>query len=182
MLVTLRCLHVKKSDERSIHISVAWQRLALKRGRKTERTFPVSTSKYGLGSEEGSMKTPVGRFRIAEKIGADQPIDIAYKARVPMRATAEALAGDDLIMSRILWLDGLEEANANTHPRYIYIHGTNHEEKIGEPASHGCIRMKNADIAELFDLVEVGTPVVIAPPRLVSRAGKKRQKSVARTR
>ena len=126
------------------------------------------------------MKTPVGRFRVAEKIGAGQPTDIAYKARVPMRATAEALKGDDLIMSRILWLDGLEEANANTHRRYIYIHGTNHEEKIGEPASHGCIRMKNADIAELFELVEVGTPVVIAPPRLVSRAGKKRQKTVAR--
>ena len=126
------------------------------------------------------MKTPVGRFRIAEKIGTDQPIDIAYKARVPLRATAEALQGDDLIMSRILWLDGLDAANANTHARYIYIHGTNHEEKIGEPASHGCIRMKNADIAELFELVEVGTPVVIAPPRLVSRTGKKRQKSVAR--
>ena len=126
------------------------------------------------------MKTPVGRFRIAEKIGADQPTDIAYQARVPLRATAEALKGDDLIMSRILWLEGLDEANANTHARYIYIHGTNHEEKIGEPASHGCIRMKNADIAELFELVEIGTPVVIAPPRLVSRAGKKRQKSVAR--
>ena len=128
------------------------------------------------------MKTPLGRFRIAEKIGAGEPIDIAYKARVPVNASAEALKGDDLIMSRILWLDGLEEANANTHARYIYIHGTNHEEKIGGPASHGCIRMKNADIAELFELVEVGTPVVIAPPRLVSRAGKKRQKSVARTK
>lgn len=176
----LRCSHVKKSGQPSIHISVARQRLALKRGRSTERAFAVSTSKYGLGSEEGSMKTPVGRFRIAEKIGAGEPIDIAYKARVPMRASAEALKGDDLIMSRILWLDGLEEANTNTHARYIYIHGTNHEKRIGEPASHGCIRMKNADIAELFELVDVGTPVVIAPPRLVSRAGKKRQKSVAR--
>ena len=176
----LRCSRVKKSGQPSIHISVARQRLALKRGRITERTFPVSTSKFGLGSEEGSMKTPLGRFRIAEKIGAGEPIDTAYKARVPMRASAKALKGDDLIMSRILWLDGLEEANANTHARYIYIHGTNHEEKVGEPASHGCIRMKNADIAELFELVEVGTPVVIVPPRLVSRAGKKRQKSVAR--
>ena len=176
----LRCSRVKKSGQASIHISVARQRLALKRGRGTERTFPISTSKFGLGSEEGSMKTPVGRFRIAEKIGGDQPIDIAYKARVPVRATAEALKGDDLIMSRILWLDGLEEANANTHARYIYIHGTNHEKHIGEPASHGCVRMKNADIAELFVLVDVGTPVVIAPPRLVRRTGKKRQKSVAR--
>ncbi len=170
---------MKKSDEPAIHISVAQQRLTLKRGGKPARTFRVSTSKFGLGSEEGSMKTPVGRFRIAEKIGAGEPIDIAYKARVPLPASADALKSDDLIMSRILWLDGVEEANANTHARYIYIHGTNHEDQIGTPASHGCIRMKNADVAELFELVGVGTPVVIAPPRVVSRKGKKRQKSVA---
>ena len=90
------------------------------------------------------MKTPVGRFRIAEKIGADQPTDIAFKTRVPVRPSAAALKSDDLIMSRIMWLDGLEEANANTHARYIYIHGTNHEDEIGTPASHGCIRMKNS--------------------------------------
>ncbi len=83
-------------------------------------------------------------------------------------------------MSRILWLDGLQEANANTYARYIYIHGTNHEELIGEPASHGCIRMKNADVAELFELVDTGTRVVIAAPRVVRRGAKKREKSVAR--
>ena len=170
---------MKKSAQPSIHISVAKQQLALKRGRATERTFPISTSKYGLGSAEGSYTTPTGRFRIAEKIGANQPIDTAYKSRVPLRPTAEMLRGDDLVMSRILWLDGLEEGNANTHSRYIYIHGTNHEENIGEPASHGCVRMRNADVAELFDLVDVGTPVVIAAPSLVSRARKKREKSVA---
>jgi lipoprotein-anchoring transpeptidase ErfK/SrfK len=64
-------------------------------------------------------------------------------------------------MSRILWLDGLEEHNANTRERFIYIHGTKHENKIGEPASHGCIRMRNADVIELFDLVDEDTPVVI---------------------
>ena len=181
-LLILRCSAVKKSVEPSIYISVARQRLALKRGRKTERAFPISTSKFGLGSEEGSMKTPVGRFRIAEKIGAGEPIDTAYNARMPVRVSADALKSDDLIMSRILWLDGLDGANANTHARYIYIHGTNHDEEIGTAASHGCIRMKNVDVAQLFDLVEVGTPVVIAAPRVVSRAGKKRQKSVARRR
>ncbi len=92
------------------------------------------------------------------------------------------LESDDLVMSRILWLDGLEAANANTYSRYIYIHGTNHEEHIGEPASHGCVRMKNADIADLFELVQVGTPVAIAPPRVVRRGTKKREKSVARTK
>ncbi len=125
------------------------------------------------------MKTPTGRFRIAEKIGGSRPIDIAYRARVPMRVSAAALQSDDLIMSRILWLDGLEQANANTHGRYIYIHGTNHEDEIGKPASHGCIRMRNADVAELFELVEAGTPVVIVPPKIGRRTGKKRQKSVA---
>lgn len=138
------------------------------------RTFLVSTSKFGLGSAEGSFKTPTGRFRVAEKVGHDQVLNIAYKSRVPVEPSAEMLQGDDLVMSRILWLDGLEEGNANTFDRYIYIHGTNHEERIGQPASHGCIRMKNADIAELFDLVKVGTRVEIAAPNVVSRGPKKR--------
>jgi len=170
---------MNKRPQRTIHVSVAQQRLSLRRGRCVERTFPVSTSKFGLGFEEGSLKTPTGRFRIAEKIGEGQPISIAYKSRIPRQPSPEMLRSDDLVMSRILWLDGLEPANANTYSRYIYIHGTNHEEAIGEPASHGCIRMKNADIAELFDLVEVGTPVVIAPAKRVRRSGKKAEKSVA---
>jgi lipoprotein-anchoring transpeptidase ErfK/SrfK len=166
---------VKKSA-RSIHVSVARQRLTLKRGREVERTFPISTSKYGLGTEEGSFKTPTGRFRIADKIGAGEPLTSAFRARVPFQPTPDDLQGDDLVMTRILWLDGLDAANANTHSRYIYIHGTNHEELIGTPASHGCIRMRNADVAQLFDLVEVGTPVVITPPRArkpTARKGKK---------
>ena len=154
-----------KSVRTSIHISVAKQRLSLKRGRSTQSSYPISTSKYGIGSEEGSMKTPVGRFRIAEKIGAGNPTTTAYKSRQPVRASAKTLQAEDLVMSRIIWLDGLEPENANTFDRYIYIHGTNHEEQIGERASHGCIRMRNADVAELFDLVEVNTPVLIAAPR-----------------
>jgi lipoprotein-anchoring transpeptidase ErfK/SrfK len=169
---------VKKSAQTSIHISVAKQLLALKRGRTVDRTYPVSTSKFGLGSKEGSYKTPTGRFRIADKIGADEPIETAFKARVPIRPSAAELTSEDLVMSRILWLDGLATANANTHSRYIYIHGTNHEEQIGTPASHGCVRMRNADIAELFDLVEVGTPVVIAPERGRGRVAKKGRKAL----
>jgi lipoprotein-anchoring transpeptidase ErfK/SrfK len=152
----------KKSEQTRIHVSVPKQKLTVKRGRKTLRTFPISTSRFGLGSEEGSMKTPVGRFRIAEKIGEGRPHASAFKSRKPVRLTKRLLAEDDLIMSRILWLDGLDAQNANSYDRYIYIHGTNHEDQIGQPASHGCIRMRNADVAELFDLVEIGTPVVIA--------------------
>ncbi|MGI8820673.1 MAG: L,D-transpeptidase family protein [Chthoniobacterales bacterium] len=169
---------MKKSHEHRIHVSVARQRLTLKRGGVVERTFPISTSKYGLGSEEGSFKTPTGRFRIAEKFGAGQPTETAYKSRRPVPVSAADLAGEDLVMSRILWLDGLSGGNANTYTRYIYIHGTNHEELIGTPASHGCIRMKNADVAELFDLVPVGTPVVITAPPAKSARRRKVKKTL----
>lgn len=169
---------MKKSA--SIHISVARQRLSLKRGRTTERTFPISTSRFGLGTKEGSYQTPTGRFRIAQKIGTGQPFDVAFQSRLPMQASAKALESDDLVMSRILWLDGLERDNANTFVRYIYIHGTNHEELIGQAASHGCIRMKRADVAELFDLVEVDTPVVITPPRRVPTGRRKVRKALRR--
>ena len=167
-----------KTTDASIRISVPRQRLTLKQGRKRLRTFPISTSRFGLGMEEGSFKTPTGRFRIAEKIGEGQPLNTAYKARVPQPATREMLKSGDLVMSRILWLDGLGRRNGNTYDRYIYIHGTNHEEQIGEPASHGCIRMRNADVAELFDLVSVGTPVVIAAPRPRRRAVNRARKAL----
>ena len=152
---------MKKSAQATIHISVRAQELTLKRGRKKLATYPVSTSRFGLGSEEGSMKTPTGRFRIEEKIGDGMPSGTVFKSRRPVKATKKLLREEDLIMTRILWLDGLGARNANTHERFIYIHGTNHEEKIGEPASHGCIRMRNADLLELFELVKQGTPVVI---------------------
>jgi lipoprotein-anchoring transpeptidase ErfK/SrfK len=152
---------MKKSAHARIQISVAAQKLTLKCGRKKLATYPVSTSRFGLGSKEGSMKTPTGRFRIAEKIGDGMPLGTVFKTRRPVKATKKLLRAEDLIMTRILWLDGLDARNANTHERFIYIHGTNHEEKIGEPASHGCIRMRNADLVELFELVDSGTPVVI---------------------
>ncbi len=152
---------MKKSAQASIHISVRAQELTLKRGRKKLATYPVSTSRFGLGSKEGSMRTPTGRFRIAETIGDGMPLGTVFKNRRPVKATKKLLREEDLIMTRILWLDGLEARNANTHGRFIYIHGTNYEENIGEPASHGCIRMRNADLVELFELVEPGTPVAI---------------------
>jgi L,D-transpeptidase YbiS len=154
---------MKKSPEVSIRISVAKQQLTVKSGRTKLAQYPVSTSRFGLGSESGSYKTPAGRFRISEKIGEGMPSGTVFKSRRPVKATKKSLAEDDLIMSRILWLDGLEQANANTHDRYIYIHGTNHEDKIGTAASIGCIRMKNADLIELFEQVSEGTRVEIRP-------------------
>jgi L,D-transpeptidase YbiS len=152
---------MKKSAQPKIHISATKQKLTLKSGRKNVAVYPISTSRFGLGSKEGSMKTPTGRFRISEKIGAGMPPGTVFKSRRPVKTTEKMLREEDLVMTRILWLDGLDPANANTHDRYIYIHGTNQEELIGEAASHGCIRMRNADLVELFEQVEAGTPVVI---------------------
>lgn len=146
---------------KNIHISIRDQRLTLKEGETLVRTYPVSTSRFGIGTEEDSMKTPIGRFRVAEKIGDGLPSDTVFQSRVPLKADDPLPPTEDLVMSRILWLDGLDEHNTNTRERFIYIHGTKHEDKIGNPASHGCVRMRNADVIELFDLVDVGAPVVI---------------------
>ena len=133
----------------------------LKRGRKTLKSYPISSSRFGLGTEEGSMKTPLGQFRVAEKIGHDEPAGTIFKARVPLKPEDPLPDTDDFVTTRILWLDGLEEDNANTRDRFIYIHGTKHEDKIGTPDSHGCIRMRNEDVIDLFNLVDEGTPVTI---------------------
>ena len=154
---------MKKSPETRLRISVRRQQLVLKVGQKKLAEYPVSTSRFGLGTKEGSLKTPTGKFRVAEKIGDGMPVGTVFKSRRPVKATKKALREDDLVMTRILWLDGLERRNANTHARYIYIHGTNHEDKIGLADSHGCIRMKNADLLELFERVKEGTPVEIRP-------------------
>ena len=158
-----------QSFPRKIRISIAAQRLDLLEmaGETSERvltSFPISTSGFGLGSESGSNKTPLGRFAIGEKIGDGAPLGTVFESRVPTGEIAALESpGDpsDRVTTRILWLDGLEPGNANTRERYIYIHGTNHEEQIGEPCSHGCLRMRNADVAQLFDLVEVGTEITI---------------------
>ena len=146
---------------RNVHISIRDQKLTLKEGDTPIRTYPVSTSFFGIGTQEGSLKTPIGRFRVAEKIGAGMPSDTVFRSRVALGPNDPLPPTEDFVMSRILWLDGLDEHNANTRGRFIYIHGTKHEDKIGTPASRGCVRMRNADVIDLFDRVEEGTPVVI---------------------
>ena len=144
-----------------IEISIADQILRLRCGKKLVRTYPISSSRFGLGTEAGSFKTPLGRFRIAEKIGSDAPLGTIFTSRVPLGPDDPLPDTEDLITSRILWLDGVDPDNGNTKDRYIYIHGTKHEDRIGQPDSHGCIRMRNADVMELFDLIQEGTPVRI---------------------
>ena len=126
------------------------------------RRYPISTSRFGLGSEPGSHKTPAGRFRIAEKIGDGSVAGEIFISRVATGRIGGEADEHDHVQTRILWLDGLDPANANTHDRYIYIHGTNAESRLGTPASYGCVRMANADIIDLYALVPVGAAVEIA--------------------
>lgn len=150
--------------QRKIQVSVREQTLRVLEDGQEVANYPISTSKFGLGSEEGSYKTPLGQFRISEKHGDDAPPYTVFKSR---RAIGQwspeqpAEVEEDLVLSRILWLEGAEEANANTKERYIYIHGTNHEGDIGRPASMGCVRMRNPDVIELYALVDAGVEVEI---------------------
>ena len=143
-------------------ISIPNQKLTLFTKGIPVATYPVSTSKYGVGDTFGSRATPLGRFEIAEKIGGDAPSGAVIKSR---RLTGEILRpnalGRDPIVSRIIWLRGLEPCNQNAYDRYIYIHGTVAERDIGKAVSYGCIRMKSADVIELYNTVGVGAEVQI---------------------
>ena len=125
------------------------------------RRFMISTSKFGLGCEPGSHKTPTGAFRIESKWGDGAPEGEIFVSRKPTGRFGTPEDPTDNVQTRILWLEGLDPENANTHGRYIYIHGTNAEAALGTAASHGCVRMSNREVIELFNAVETGTPVWI---------------------
>jgi lipoprotein-anchoring transpeptidase ErfK/SrfK len=125
------------------------------------RRYAVSTSKFGLGSEHGSQKTPTGRFAIAHKIGDAAAPGMIFKSRVPTGEFGTEADPEDRVQTRILWLHGLDPENSTTKERYIYIHGTNAESQLGFPASHGCVRMSNLDVIDLYDLVSEGDRVTI---------------------
>lgn len=148
-------------------VSVKEQKMMLVQNGEKVKTYPISTSKYGLGSKRGSRKTPLGRMRVARKIGSGAPSGAVFKSR---RRTGEILRpnapGRDPIVSRILWLDGQESRNRNTFRRYIYIHGTPEERKLGRPVSYGCIRMASRDVIDLYRRVGVGSHVYISRGRL----------------
>ncbi|NDG71300.1 MAG: L,D-transpeptidase [Proteobacteria bacterium] len=152
----------QSSEDWEMQVDIARQMLDLRHHGELMKSWPVSTSRFGLGFEPGSFKTPTGHFMVTQKIGTDEPLWAEFKSRQPTGNIAAPGGEHDGILTRILWLSGLDEENANTRDRYIYFHGTNREDLIGTPASHGCIRLRNADIAELFDLVPEGVRVVIA--------------------
>jgi len=137
-------------------------------GKEEVKTYPVSTSKFGIGNKAGSDKTPLGQHIIKHKIGDGAPEGTIFKARKNTGKIAEMNAPDagDLVTTRIMWLSGLEPgknsgSGIDSHKRYIYIHGTAEEDKIGTPTSHGCVRMYNRDAIDLFERVSEGTQVDI---------------------
>lgn len=151
-----------------LYVSVHRQALFHVRHGVLLKEYPIATAKNGLGSRKDSYRTPTGLHRITAKIGDGVPLYGIFKDRKFTGAIADTASGSemDVITTRILWLDGLEQGHnrggdQDSRRRYIYIHGTADEASIGKPSSMGCIRMRNHDVLELFDLVAVGVPVVI---------------------
>jgi hypothetical protein len=153
--------------DRYLLVDTAAQTLSVMEKNATVKMYPVSTSRYGVGNRESSFMTPPGVHRVGEKFGHAAPAWRIFRDRID---TGEDFrpgdAADCLVLTRILWLEGLEDGvnrgpGIDSHERYIYIHGTSNEEAIGRPASHGCVCMRNSDVIELFDSVEEGTIVLI---------------------
>ena len=154
-----------------IIINIALQQLTLKFNERVIRQYSISSAKKGVGEQQGSEQTPRGHHIVRAKIGANLPINTVFKARRPTgeiysAELAEQNANRDWILTRILWLSGCEVGknrggNCDTMRRYIYIHGTPDSEPMGIPASHGCIRMRNTDLAELFTLTPLYASVFI---------------------
>jgi len=163
---------VSPDRRHQVIISIPEQRMALLEDGAPLATYPVSTSNFGLGDLSGSSGTPLGYLEVARKFGDNAPSGAVFKDR---RRTGEIVPvdapGRDPIVTRILWLRGLEPQNANAYGRYIYIHGTPEERNIGLPASYGCIRMRSRDVIELYDIVGRGAQVTIvdAPLEMVLR-------------
>lgn len=156
-----------------IRVSVSEQLLQVMEGEKQLAEYPISTALNGVGQQEGSFCTPLGRHQICEKIGADQPINTVFCGRVPSGEIYSAELAEnephrDWILTRILWLDGLEPGlnkggEVDSKARFIYIHGAADDKPMGVPNSKGCINLHSVDMMELFALVNEGDEVLIEP-------------------
>jgi UDP-N-acetylmuramate--alanine ligase len=184
-LERLRRVAPAAAGGRWLLVDVARQRLYLLAGDAPLADWPVSTAAAGVDAREGSGGTPPGVHRIGQRIGAGAPPGMVFVSREPTGRIWSPAARDagpggdahgdastgphidqDLILTRVLTLDGLEDGvnrgpGVDSASRYIYLHGTNAEDRLGTPCSHGCVRLANADVATLFDLVREGDPVVI---------------------
>ena len=158
---------IEQTVKNEVVVSVQEQKLMLLQNGAKVATYPVSTSKFGIGDGIGRMTTPLGAMAVAQKIGDHAPLGAVFHNR---RLTGEVLKpnapGRDPIVSRIIWLRGLEASTSHAFARAIYIHGTTEEKKIGKPASYGCIRMKSKDVTTLYNQLPVGALVRVIPEKL----------------
>ena len=161
-LFALASSYTSHASDISVIVSVADQKLVLWQDGAERARFPISTSRFGLGDRLGSYATPVGALQVAEKIGQSVREGTVFKERRP---TGEVLLpnapGRDPIVTRIIWLRGLEAQNQNSYKRYIYIHGTPEEKLLGQPVSWGCIRMASKDVVKVFEAIDIGARVEI---------------------
>ncbi|MBD62849.1 MAG: hypothetical protein CMD68_02075 [Gammaproteobacteria bacterium] len=171
LIIISFCFSVSVFANYSIIIKISEQRLYLLMNEKLLRSYPISSSSYGEGQLEESLMTPLGNHEILKKIGNDVEKYNFFTSRIHIPQKVNIIhdfidTEDDFITTRIMWLSGLEDGfnkgtNVDSYNRYIYIHGTHEEGLIGTKASHGCIRMLNHDVLELFDLIPEKTPVNI---------------------
>src|SRR3954468_10207909 len=166
--------------QNTVIVSVKEQKLMLLQNGARVAIYPVSTSKYGLGDYWGHMTTPLGYLQVAQKIGDHAPTGAVFHNR---RFTGEILVpnapGRDPVITRIIWLRGLEQQNAHAFGRCIYIHGTPEEKTIGRPASYGCIRMKSKDVTALYEQLPLGAVVQVVDSKLPSVVKAKAPKTMA---
>ena len=161
----------KISFDEVLYVNIIKQTMYHIKKHKIVKTYVISSSSYGVGSEVGSYKTPLGLHRIKEKFGDKTPmngrmIGRVYYGQIATIYTDQTKSKTDDVTSRILWLEGLEKGlnkgeGIDSYKRYIYIHGTSEEGRLGTPASHGCIRMKNKAVIELYDKIKIDTLVLI---------------------
>jgi len=171
VLILTQIISVSLFADYSINISISEQRLYLLSNESIIRSYPISSSDYGEGQTENSLKTPLGKHEVKTKIGTNVPKYQFFVSREHIPQEVSVIhepfdSPDDFITTRIMWLTGLTEGfnkggNVDSFNRYIYIHGTHEEGLIGKKASHGCIRMLNHDVLELFKIIPVKTTVNI---------------------
>ena len=161
-LLLSSCSSSLDTNHSKILVSVEDQTMLLTQYGKPVKSYKISTSKFGLGDTPSSMRTPLGKMKVAKKIGYKQPQGAVFKARHPTGEVISANAhGRDPIVTRIIWLKGTEKRNKNAFRRYIYIHGTPEESRIGSAASYGCIRMTSRDVVDLYSRIGVNAEVQV---------------------
>ena len=182
--ILLTTIHISwaLSTATEIIISVPDQQLALIDRGKLISKYAISTSRFGLGDGNGTYRTPLGTLFVSAKFGDHLPAGAAIKDRVLTGEIVNANApGRDAIVSRVIWLRGMEQQNRSACDRCIYIHGTPEERRIGAPASFGCIRMRSRDVIALYDLAHIGMHVTVTPKRIADFVRPEEPSLLART-